>query len=152
MHLHLHSIQVVWYSENRLTHLRDDFGSFLVLGHVGLSNNIIHSFCPSYFLLSFHHRFPEFDKNIGDGFVWKSSPLKCLWPYEQPTKTKSSLSEWARTKQPWFGPFVDGQPNTFVALWLVNRLGHYPRSLAESTKSLGRLTQCPLLHRWFMVW
>ena len=70
-----------------------NFGLLLVLNQVGLSNNIIHSFCPSYFLLWFHHRFPEFDKNIGYGFVWKFSPLECLWPYEQPTKTKSSLSE-----------------------------------------------------------
>ena len=45
------------------------FGLFLVLGQVSLSNDIIHSFCPSYFLFSFHHRFSEFKKNIGDGFL-----------------------------------------------------------------------------------
>ena len=34
----------------------------MVLGQISLSNNIIHSFCPSYFLFSFHHRFSEFKK------------------------------------------------------------------------------------------
>ena len=64
------SIQSRLLKSNWLIFWRN-FGLFLVLGQVSLSNNIIHSFCPSYFLFSFCPIFSEFYENISDDSLFE---------------------------------------------------------------------------------